>query len=156
MRDVVVEPQRSQLIPGFDEMKSRALELGVLGFSISGSGPSVFAWTHGKNLQLRKLPKKFSKIFKSNERGCFSELDFGSVAQASAQAGAIGDPVKFVSTRGSGAESFYLGGNVEAGLAPDGGSLRSRRVSFISDLKAVSMGSIRIQKSLTTFLRAFF
>jgi len=43
LKDVVIEPQRSHLIPKFDEMKAKALELGALGFSISGSGPSMFA-----------------------------------------------------------------------------------------------------------------
>lgn len=43
LQDVVIEPQRSHLIPKFDEMKEKALELGALGFSISGSGPSMFA-----------------------------------------------------------------------------------------------------------------
>lgn len=43
MDDEIVEPIRSVLIPGYDEMKSKALETGALGFSISGAGPSVFA-----------------------------------------------------------------------------------------------------------------
>lgn len=43
MVDHIVEPARSILIPGFDEMKESALEAGALGFSISGAGPSVFA-----------------------------------------------------------------------------------------------------------------
>lgn len=43
MRDVVIEPVRSLLIPGFDEIKQAALEAGALGCSISGSGPSLFA-----------------------------------------------------------------------------------------------------------------
>jgi homoserine kinase len=43
MDDEIVEPIRSVLIPGYDEMKDRALETGALGFSISGAGPSVFA-----------------------------------------------------------------------------------------------------------------
>lgn len=42
--DVVIEPQRSKLIPGFDEVKRAALSAGALGASISGAGPSVFAW----------------------------------------------------------------------------------------------------------------
>ena len=43
MTDYIVEPARSILIPGFDEMKEAAAEAGALGFSISGAGPSVFA-----------------------------------------------------------------------------------------------------------------
>ena len=44
MEDLLIEPQRSSLIPGFDRAKAAAREHGALGFSISGSGPSVFAW----------------------------------------------------------------------------------------------------------------
>lgn len=62
MKDVVIEPQRSQMIPGFQEMKTEALQLGALGFSISGSGPSVFAWVQGRKLSeqvSRKVVEKF-------------------------------------------------------------------------------------------------
>lgn len=43
LEDVVAEPARSILIPGFAAVKSAALASGALGCSISGSGPSVFA-----------------------------------------------------------------------------------------------------------------
>ena len=46
--DVVVEPVRSLLIPGFVHLKKAALEAGALGFSISGSGPSVFSLVHSQ------------------------------------------------------------------------------------------------------------
>ena len=42
--DVLIEPQRAKLIPGFLEAKRAALGAGALGCSISGAGPSVFAW----------------------------------------------------------------------------------------------------------------
>ena len=42
LKDVLVEPVRSKLIPAFDEMKKRSMEAGALGGGISGSGPSVF------------------------------------------------------------------------------------------------------------------
>ena len=42
--DVLIEPQRAGLIPGFVEVKRSAMEEGALGCSISGAGPSVFAW----------------------------------------------------------------------------------------------------------------
>jgi homoserine kinase len=45
MKDILVEPTRSILIPDFYKMKEIALENGALGFGISGSGPSVFAFT---------------------------------------------------------------------------------------------------------------
>lgn len=47
MTDVVVEPHRARLIPGFAEVKRAAMDAGALGCSISGGGPSVFAWCDG-------------------------------------------------------------------------------------------------------------
>lgn len=42
LEDVLIEPVRSILIPGFDEVKKRSREAGALGGGISGSGPSIF------------------------------------------------------------------------------------------------------------------
>ena len=42
--DVVIEPQRQALIPGFQDVRRGAMEAGALGCSISGAGPSMFAW----------------------------------------------------------------------------------------------------------------
>jgi len=42
LNDVIVEPVRSILIPGFAEIKAKSLEAGALGGGISGSGPSIF------------------------------------------------------------------------------------------------------------------
>lgn len=42
LEDVIIEPVRSILIPGFDEVKFKCREAGALGGGISGSGPSVF------------------------------------------------------------------------------------------------------------------
>lgn len=43
LKDYIIEPQRAQLIPHFHAVQSAALEAGVLGCSISGAGPSIFA-----------------------------------------------------------------------------------------------------------------
>jgi len=43
LRDPLAEPFRAPLVPGFRRAQARALEAGALGFSLSGSGPSVFA-----------------------------------------------------------------------------------------------------------------
>lgn len=43
LNDVLIEPQRAELIPYFQEVKHAALNCGVLGCSISGAGPSIFA-----------------------------------------------------------------------------------------------------------------
>ena len=42
--DVVIEPQRAALIPGFQDVRRGALEAGALGCSIAGAGPAMFAW----------------------------------------------------------------------------------------------------------------
>jgi homoserine kinase len=42
--DVVIEPQRAALIPGFSEARRAAVSAGALGCSISGAGPTMFAW----------------------------------------------------------------------------------------------------------------
>jgi len=47
LQDVIVEPVRSILIPGFYEVKEAAINAGALGSSISGSGPSIFALSKG-------------------------------------------------------------------------------------------------------------
>lgn len=43
--DVIIERQRAALIPGFDEVRRAALACGAIGCSISGAGPTVFAWS---------------------------------------------------------------------------------------------------------------
>ncbi|MEG3792411.1 homoserine kinase [Lysobacter sp. CCNWLW3] len=46
--DLLVEPRRAPLIPGFAAVKAAALDHGALGASISGAGPSCFAWFESK------------------------------------------------------------------------------------------------------------
>ncbi len=47
LKDELIEPIRSILIPEFDAMRQITRDLGALGFGISGSGPSVVAFTRG-------------------------------------------------------------------------------------------------------------
>jgi homoserine kinase len=44
LEDVIIEPQRQVLIPGFQAVKQGAMNNGALGCSISGAGPTIFAW----------------------------------------------------------------------------------------------------------------
>ena len=44
LEDVVIEPQRQALIPGFQDVRRAAMQAGALGCSISGAGPTTFAW----------------------------------------------------------------------------------------------------------------
>src|SRR3546814_7550379 len=48
LRDLRVEPRREPLVPGFAAVKAAALDHGALGASLSGAGPSVFAWFASK------------------------------------------------------------------------------------------------------------
>ncbi|MDC1012207.1 homoserine kinase [Flavobacteriaceae bacterium] len=48
MQDEVIEPLRAMLIPKFNEVKQAALDAGALGSGISGSGPSIFALSRGR------------------------------------------------------------------------------------------------------------
>lgn len=64
LKDVVVEPFRSILIPKFEEVKLTALENGALGAGISGSGPSIFALCKGKETA-DKVAQAIDKIYSS-------------------------------------------------------------------------------------------
>ncbi|MFC0679962.1 homoserine kinase [Lysobacter korlensis] len=44
LQDVLVEPRRASLVPGFDQVKAAALAHDTIGASLSGAGPSMFAW----------------------------------------------------------------------------------------------------------------
>ncbi|MAD96312.1 MAG: homoserine kinase [Flavobacteriaceae bacterium] len=51
LQDIIVEPHRKNLIPGFDETKTAALQSDALGAGISGSGPTIFALCKGNETQ---------------------------------------------------------------------------------------------------------
>ncbi|PSQ75502.1 MAG: homoserine kinase [Bacteroidetes bacterium QH_7_62_13] len=44
---LIVEPHRAQLVPGFADVQAAAMEAGALGCSLSGAGPTLFAWSDG-------------------------------------------------------------------------------------------------------------
>lgn len=65
LKDVVAEPVRSLLIPGFDLIKEKAVEAGALGCGISGSGPTIFALCTEKDIAIRTgrvIQQEFQKI----------------------------------------------------------------------------------------------
>ncbi|AWI26074.1 homoserine kinase [Flavobacterium pallidum] len=62
LHDEIVEPIRSVLIPGFDRIKKTAKENGALGSGISGSGPSIFALSKGKETA-EKVAGAMCKIY---------------------------------------------------------------------------------------------
>lgn len=61
--DHIVEPIRSILIPGFDDVKKAALKAGALGCGISGSGPSIFALSRGIS-NAEKVTEAMGSVFK--------------------------------------------------------------------------------------------
>jgi homoserine kinase len=52
LEDVIIEPVRSILIPGFDDLKKACKQAGALGGGISGSGPSIFMLSKTKEIAL--------------------------------------------------------------------------------------------------------
>lgn len=62
MHDVIVEPIRAILIPGFNEVKNSALNAGAIGCGISGSGPSIFALSQDYDLA-KKIGESMEKVF---------------------------------------------------------------------------------------------
>ena len=62
MQDVIVEPIRSMLIPGYHQAKQAALKAGALGAGISGSGPSIFSLSEGKE-NAANVGKAFKAVY---------------------------------------------------------------------------------------------
>lgn len=65
LKDVIAEPVRSLLIPGFEEIKKKAVEAGALGCGISGSGPTIFALSTERELAThagRTIQQEFAKF----------------------------------------------------------------------------------------------
>jgi len=62
LKDEIIEPVRSILIPYFDELKNLAAANGALGFGISGSGPSVFAMCKGDTVA-EKVKAEFQEFY---------------------------------------------------------------------------------------------
>jgi homoserine kinase len=77
MQDVLVEPVRSMLIPDFYKMREIAMELGAVSFGISGSGPSVFAFTRDESTAhaiTQKLQQHLTQI-KIGSQGYVSPIN---------------------------------------------------------------------------------
>ncbi len=81
LEDHIIEPIRSQLIPGFAELKQNCLSAGALGGGISGSGPSIFMLSKTEETAI-KVEAEMQKIYtnlqvdyhtyisKINKQGC--------------------------------------------------------------------------------------
>ncbi len=62
LQDVIIEPQRARLIPGFYDVKEAAMKEGALGCSISGAGPSIFALSNS-SLKAENIGEAMQKVF---------------------------------------------------------------------------------------------
>jgi homoserine kinase len=69
IKDVIVEPARQHMIPGFAKVKQNALKAGALGVTISGAGPSIIAFSKSSS-NLKKISKAMSKGFESTNTKC--------------------------------------------------------------------------------------
>ncbi len=77
LKDVLIEPHRASLIPGFYEVCEAARAAGALGSSISGAGPTIFAWVTAGDLE----------AVASAMHGAFAEAG----SEATIWSGAIGE-----------------------------------------------------------------
>ena len=69
IKDVIVEPARQHMIPGFSKVKENALKAGALGVTISGAGPSVIAFSKS-SCDLKKISMAMAKGFESAKTNC--------------------------------------------------------------------------------------
>ena len=65
--DVIVEPARKYMIPGFDNVKKNALRAGAFGVTISGAGPSVIAFV-SKKQNVKKIGDAMRRGFKTAKK----------------------------------------------------------------------------------------
>ena len=69
IKDVIVEPARQHMIPGFSKVKENAIKAGALGVTISGAGPSVIAFAK-KSSDMKKISLAMTKGFTSANTKC--------------------------------------------------------------------------------------
>jgi homoserine kinase len=72
LEDVVIEPQRQALIPGFADVRRGAMQAGALGCSISGAGPSMFAWATAAAAPavLSAMQREFARLDLKTDAWC--------------------------------------------------------------------------------------
>jgi homoserine kinase len=69
IKDIIVEPARQHLIPGFSQVKKNVLDAGAFGVTISGAGPSVIAFAT-RNSNLKKIADSMKRGFASANTNC--------------------------------------------------------------------------------------
>lgn len=69
IKDVIIEPARQHMIPGFTKVKENAIKAGALGVTISGAGPSIIAFSKS-SADLKKISLSMAKGFTSVNTKC--------------------------------------------------------------------------------------
>ncbi|MBK98103.1 MAG: homoserine kinase [Balneola sp.] len=69
LHDVVAEPTRSMLIPMYEQVKIISREMGGLGCSISGSGPSIFVLTDSME-KAKNIADSLESLYMNNFISC--------------------------------------------------------------------------------------
>lgn len=69
IKDVIIEPARQHMIPGFIAVKKNALKAGAFGVTISGAGPSVIAFSTNSS-NLKKISLAMKNGFKTANLDC--------------------------------------------------------------------------------------
>jgi homoserine kinase len=70
IEDVIVEPARKKMIPGFDKVKKNAISANAIRCTISGAGPSVIAFCDDNEKDLLEIGEAMKKGFKSAKVDC--------------------------------------------------------------------------------------
>jgi len=82
MVDAIAEPARSPLIPGYQQVRTKALEAGACGVTISGAGPAMLAVVNKKNASSQKVAAAMKEGF--------MEVGFQSTAYATRAGRGVG------------------------------------------------------------------
>jgi homoserine kinase len=65
MSDVIAEPERATLIPGYQRVKGNALKAGACGVAVSGAGPAMIAIVNKRKANASKVSKAMKEAFES-------------------------------------------------------------------------------------------
>jgi homoserine kinase len=81
LEDVIIEPVRSILIPGFKDIKLKCKDAGALGGGIAGSGPSVFMMSKEKStaVLVEKIMKEIYEEIGVDYKTYVTKINSGGV-----------------------------------------------------------------------------
>ena len=136
LEDVLIEPQRKGLIPGFQAVKDAAMSRGALGCSISGAGPTMFAWAE----EVKADEVRAAMVDAFRAEGITSDAWITRIEPVGASI--VNGPMRFVSTRG-GTAPVTLSDAIRQGIAADGGLFVPDRLPALSwsDFPPVGLAS---------------